>query len=122
MRWLRQLLDLKGHSTSSARKMPSLSATHTDNWLLAEKIIRDIDKAKRSGRRVEVLEGAHRRLRTWHPPGQNTATIAINPNNTTTMLLDDNHRRNTTLNQAATTCMHRLRSLRCEPDGERRPE
>src|SRR6266446_4269119 len=80
---LRQLLDLKRIQQLNSQNAIIVRDT-PDKLMLAEKIIRDIDKAKPEVVvQVEVLEARTDRLRDLGIlPGQ-TATIAINPNNTT---------------------------------------
>src|SRR6266481_1453193 len=81
---LRQLLDLKRIQQLNSQNAIIVRDT-PDKLLLAEKMIRDIDKAKPEVVvQVEVLEARTDRLRDLGIlPGQ-TATIAINPNNSTT--------------------------------------
>src|SRR5258707_13323676 len=81
---LRQLLDLKRITQLNSQNAIIVRDT-PDKLLLAEKMIRDIDKAKPEVVvQVEVLEARTDRLRDLGIlPGQ-TATIAINPNNSTT--------------------------------------
>jgi general secretion pathway protein D len=83
MTGLRQLLDLKRIQQLNSQNAIIVRDT-PDKLLLAEKIIRDIDKAKPEVVvQVEVLEARTDRLRDLGIlPGQ-TATIAINPNSTT---------------------------------------
>ncbi len=80
---LRQLLDLKRVQQLNSQNAIIIRDT-PDKLLLAEKIIRDIDKANPQGvAQVQVLEARTDRLRDLGIlPGQ-TATIAINPNTTT---------------------------------------
>jgi len=80
---LRQLLDLKRLQQLNSQNAIIIRDT-PDKLLLAEKLIRDIDKAKPEVVvQVEVLEARTDRLRDLGIlPGQ-TATIAINPNATT---------------------------------------
>jgi len=80
---LRQLLDLKRIQQLNSQNAIIVRDT-PDKLLLAEKMIRDIDKAKPEVVvQVEVLEARTDRLRDLGIlPGQ-TASIAINPNNTT---------------------------------------
>ena len=80
---LRQLLDLKRIQQLNSQNAIIVRDT-PDKLMLAEKMIRDIDKAKPEVVvQVEVLEGRTDRLRDLGIlPGQ-TASIAINPNNTT---------------------------------------
>src|SRR5260370_12766090 len=84
MTGLRQLLYLKRIQQLNSQNAIIVRDT-PDKLLLAEKIIRDIDKAKPEVVvQVEVLEARTDRLRDLGIlPGQ-TATIAINPNNITT--------------------------------------
>src|SRR2546421_7098519 len=83
MTGLRQLLDLKRIQQLNSQNAIIVRDT-PDKLLLAEKIIHDIDKAKPEVVvQVEVLEARTDRLRDLGIlPGQ-TASIAINPNNTT---------------------------------------
>src|SRR5947208_2809649 len=80
---LRQLLDLKRIQQLNSQNAIIVRDT-PDKLMLAEKMIRDIDKAKPEVVvQVEVLEARNDRLRDLGIlPGQ-TASIAINPNNTT---------------------------------------
>src|SRR5205807_3250379 len=80
---LRQLLDLKRIQQLNSQNAIIVRDT-PDKLLLAEKMIHDIDKAKPEVViQVEVLEARTDRLRDLGIlPGQ-TASIAINPNNTT---------------------------------------
>jgi len=80
---LRQLLDLKRIQQLNSQNAIIVRDT-PDKLMLAEKMIRDIDKAKPEVVvQVEVLEARTDRLRDLGIlPGQ-TASIAINPNNTT---------------------------------------
>src|SRR6202158_867306 len=96
---LRQLLDLKRIQQLNSQNAIIVRDT-PDKLLLAEKIIRDIDKAKPEVVvQVEVLEARTDRLRDLGIlPGQ-TATIAINPNNTTTSSSSTTTTAATTLNQ-----------------------
>src|SRR6202140_3321172 len=84
MTGLRQLLDLKRIQQLNSQNAIIIRDT-PDKLLLAEKIIHDIDKAKPEVVvQVEVLEARTDRLRDLGIlPGQ-TASIAINPNNSTT--------------------------------------
>src|SRR2546430_3648255 len=81
---LRQLLDLKRLQQLNSQNAIIIRDT-PDKLLLAEKLIRDIDKAKPEVVvQVEVLEARTDRLRDLGIlPGQ-TASIAINPNSSTT--------------------------------------
>jgi general secretion pathway protein D len=81
---LRQLLDLKRLQQLNSQNAIIIRDT-PDKLMLAEKMIRDIDKAKPEVVvQVEVLEARTDRLRDLGIlPGQ-TATIAINPNSSTT--------------------------------------
>ena len=103
MTGLRQLLDLKRIQQLNSQNAIIVRDT-PDKLLLAEKIIRDIDKAKPEVVvQVEVLEARTDRLRDLGIlPGQ-TATIAINPNNSTTS--------SSTTTTAATT-LNQLRHLK----------
>jgi len=80
---LRQLLDLKRIQQVNAQNAIIIRDT-PDKIALAEKIIRDIDKAKPEVMiQVEVLQARTDRLRNLGVlPGQ-SASIAINPNTTT---------------------------------------
>jgi general secretion pathway protein D len=80
---LRQLLDLKRIQQLNSQNAIIVRDT-PDKLLLAEKMIRDIDRAKPEVVvQVEVLEARTDRLRDLGIlPGQ-TATVAINPNTTT---------------------------------------
>src|SRR3989441_4600190 len=81
---LRSLLDIKRIQQLNSQNAIIVRDT-PDKVLLAEKMLRDVDKAKPEVVvQVEVLEARTDRLRDLGIlPGQ-TATIAINPNNTTT--------------------------------------
>ncbi|HEY6270028.1 MAG TPA: hypothetical protein VIX11_17135 [Candidatus Acidoferrum sp.] len=81
---LRQLLDLKRLQQVNSQNAIIIRDT-PDKLMLAEKMIRDIDKAKPEVVvQVEVLEARTDRLRDLGIlPGQ-TATVAINPNTTST--------------------------------------
>jgi general secretion pathway protein D len=81
---LRQLLDLKRIQQLNSQNALIVRDT-PDKLLLAEKMIRDVDKAKPEVVvQVEVLEARTDRLRDLGIlPGQ-TATIAINPNTSST--------------------------------------
>ncbi len=81
---LRQLLDLKRIQQLNSQNAIIVRDT-PDKLLLAEKMIRDIDKAKPEVVvQVEVLEARTDRLRDLGIlPGQ-TASVAINPNSSTT--------------------------------------
>src|SRR5713101_1456359 len=98
---LRQLLDLKRIQQLNSQNAIIVRDT-PDKLLLAEKVIRDIDKAKPEVVvQVEVLEARTDRLRDLGIlPGQK-ATIAINPNGTTTTPAGGTPSNNTgiTLNQ-----------------------
>src|SRR6202158_4653013 len=102
MTGLRQLLDLKLIQQLNSQNAIIVRDT-PDKLLLAEKIIRDIDKAKPEVVvQVEVLEARTDRLRDLGIlPGQ-TATIATTPNNSTTS--------SSTTTTAATT-LNQLRHL-----------
>src|SRR5258706_15134471 len=80
---LRQLLDLKRITQLNSQNAIIVRDT-PDKLLLAEKMIRDIDKAKPEVVvQVEVLEARTDRLRDLGIlPGQ-SASVAINPNGTT---------------------------------------
>ena len=105
MTGLRQLLDLKRIQQLNSQNAIIIRDT-PDKLLLAEKIIHDIDKAKPEVVvQVEVLEARTDRLRDLGIlPGQ-TASIAINPNNSTTSSSSS-----TTTSTAATT-LNQLRHL-----------
>jgi len=105
MTGLRQLLDLKRIQQLNSQNAIIVRDT-PDKLLLAEKIIHDIDKAKPEVVvQVEVLEARTDRLRDLGIlPGQ-TASIAINPNNSTT-----SSGSSTTTTTAATT-LNQLRHL-----------
>ncbi len=96
---LRQLLDLKRIQQLNSQNAIIVRDT-PDKLLLAEKMIRDIDKAKPEVVvQVEVLEARTDRLRDLGIlPGQ-TATIAINPNNSTTGSTSTTTTAGTTLRQ-----------------------
>ncbi len=96
---LRQLLDLKRIVQVNSQNAIIVRDT-PDKLLLAEKMIRDIDKAKPEVVvQVEVLEARTDRLRDLGIlPGQ-TATIAINPNNSTTSSTSTTTTTGTTLKQ-----------------------
>src|ERR1700674_1428369 len=96
---LRQLLDLKRIQQLNSQNAIIVRDT-PDKLLLAEKMIRDIDKAKPEVVvQVEVLEARTDRLRDLGIlPGQ-TATIAINPNSSTTSSTSGTTSAATTLNQ-----------------------
>ncbi len=96
---LRQLLDLKRIVQVNSQNAIIVRDT-PDKLLLAEKMIRDIDKAKPEVVvQVEVLEARTDRLRDLGIlPGQ-TATIAINPNNSTTSSTSTTSTTGTTLKQ-----------------------
>jgi general secretion pathway protein D len=104
---LRQLLDLKRLSQVNSQNAIIVRDT-PDKLLLAEKMIRDIDKAKPEVVvQVEVLEARTDRLRDLGIlPGQ-SASISINPNNTTSSSTSST---STTTNTAATT-LAQLRHL-----------
>ncbi len=126
---LRQLLDLKRIQQLNSQNAIIVRDT-PDKLLLAEKMIRDIDKAKPEVVvQVEVLEARTDRLRDLGIlPGQ-TATIAINPNNNTTSTTTGGTPSTTnsgiTLNQLrhlnGNAYSVTLPSL-AEPDGKRRPD
>ena len=99
MTGLRQLLDLKRIQQLNSQNAIIVRDT-PDKLLLAEKIIHDIDKAKPEVVvQVEVLEARTDRLRDLGIlPGQ-TASIAINPNNSTTSSSSSTTAAATTLNQ-----------------------
>ena len=99
MTGLRQLLDLKRIQQLNSQNAIIVRDT-PDKLLLAEKIIHDIDKAKPEVVvQVEVLEARTDRLRDLGIlPGQ-TASIAINPNNSTTSSSSSTTTAATTLNQ-----------------------
>ncbi len=99
MTGLRQLLDLKRIQQLNSQNAIIVRDT-PDKLLLAEKIIHDIDKAKPEVVvQVEVLEARTDRLRDLGIlPGQ-TASIAINPNNSTTSSSSSTTTAAITLNQ-----------------------
>ncbi len=99
MTGLRQLLDLKRIQQLNSQNAIIVRDT-PDKLLLAEKIIQDIDKAKPEVVvQIEVLEARTDRLRDLGIlPGQ-TASIAINPNNSTTSSSSSTTTAATTLNQ-----------------------
>src|SRR5467141_960791 len=105
MTGLRQLLDLKRIQQLNSQNAIIVRDT-PDKLLLAEKIIRDIDKAKPEVVvQVEVLEARTDRLRDLGIlPGQ-TASIAINPNNNTSSSSS------TTTTTTAATTLNQLRHL-----------
>jgi len=81
---LRQLLDLKRLQQLNSQNAIIIRDT-PDKLLLAEKMIRDIDKAKPEVVvQVEVLEARTDRLRDLGILPGTSATIAINPNSSTT--------------------------------------
>jgi general secretion pathway protein D len=96
---LRQLLDLKRITQLNSQNAIIVRDT-PDKLLLAEKMIRDIDKAKPEVVvQVEVLEARTDRLRDLGIlPGQ-TASAAINPNNSTSSSTSTTTNSGTTLNQ-----------------------
>ena len=96
---LRQLLDLK-RITQLNSQNAIIARDTPDKLLLAEKMIRDIDKAKPEVVvQVEVLEARTDRLRDLGIlPGQ-TASVAINPNASTTSGSSTTTSSGTTLNQ-----------------------
>jgi general secretion pathway protein D len=96
---LRQLLDLKRIQQLNSQNALIVRDT-PDKLLLAEKMIRDIDKAKPEVViQVEVLEARTDRLRDLGIlPGQ-TASIAINPNTSSTTAGGTPATNNITLNQ-----------------------
>src|SRR6266853_4470205 len=102
---LRQLLDLKRLQQLNSQNAIIIRDT-PDKLLLAEKLIRDIDKAKPEVVvQVEVLEARTDRLRDLGIlPGQ-TASIAINPNNNTSSSSS------TTTTTTAATTLNQLRHL-----------
>jgi general secretion pathway protein D len=106
MTGLRQLLDLKRIQQLNSQNAIIVRDT-PDKLLLAEKIIHDIDKAKPEVVvQVEVLEARTDRLRDLGIlPGQ-TASIAINPNNSTTSSTSS-----TTSTTTAATTLNQLRHL-----------
>jgi general secretion pathway protein D len=96
---LRQLLDLKRLQQLNSQYAIIVRDT-PDKLLLAEKLIRDIDKAKPEVVvQVEVLEARTDRLRDLGIlPGQK-ATIEINPNSSSTTTGGNTPTNNITLNQ-----------------------
>ena len=95
---LRQLLDLKRLQQLNSQNAIIIRDT-PDKLMLAEKVIRDIDKAKPEVVvQVEVLEARTDRMRELGIlPGQ-SASIAINPNATTSSSTTTTTTNNTTLN------------------------
>jgi general secretion pathway protein D len=106
---LRQLLDLKRIQQVNAQNAIIIRDT-PDKIALAEKIIRDIDKAKPEILvQMEVLQARTDKLRTLGiAPGQ-TASIAINPNSTTTN--NSNNSTNTSNSTPGTVTLHQLTHL-----------
>src|SRR5437016_1569436 len=104
---LRQLLDLRRITQLNSQNAIIVRDT-PDKLMLAEKMIRDIDKAKPEVVvQVEVLEARTDRLRDLGIlPGQ-TASIAINPNSSTTTSHSGTHP--TTTNSGIT--LNQLRHL-----------
>src|SRR6266446_5246446 len=96
---LRQLLDLKRIQQLNSQNAIIVRDT-PDKLLLAEKMIRDIDKAKPEVVvQVEVLEARTDRLRDLGIlPGQK-ATIAINPNTSSSGTTNSSTTNNLTLSQ-----------------------
>jgi general secretion pathway protein D len=96
---LRQLLDLKRITQLNSQNAIIVRDT-PDKLLLAEKMIRDIDKAKPEVIvQVEVLEARTDRLRDLGIlPGQ-TASAAINPSNSTSSSTSTTSNTGTTLSQ-----------------------
>src|SRR5467141_445594 len=95
---LRQLLDLKRLQQLNSQYAIIVRDT-PDKLLLAEKLIRDIDKAKPEVVvQVEVLEARTDRLRDLGILSSETATIEINPN-TSSSSSNNNSTNNLTLSQ-----------------------
>ena len=96
---LRQLLDLKRITQLNSQNAIIVRDT-PDKLLLAEKMIRDIDKAKPEVVvQVEVLEARTDRLRDLGILPPQTTTVAINPNTSTTSGGSTTSNTATTLNQ-----------------------
>jgi general secretion pathway protein D len=105
---LRQLLELKHIQQVNAQNAIIIRDT-PDKLALADKIIKDIDKAKPEVIiQVEVLQARLDKLRNLGiTPGQ-SASIAINPNNSTN---SSSTTTSTTSNTANTVTLHQLRHL-----------
>lgn len=96
---LRQLLDLKRITQLNSQNAIIVRDT-PDKLLLAEKMIRDIDKAKPEVVvQVEVLEARTDRLRDLGILPPQTFSAAINPNTSTTSTNTTTNNSGTTLNQ-----------------------
>jgi len=107
---LRQLLDLKRIQQVNAQNAIIIRDT-PDKIALAEKIIRDIDKAKPEILvQMEVLQARTDRMRNLGiTPGQ-SASIAINPNSTTNSN-SNNGSSSTSSSAPGTTTLHQLTHL-----------
>ena len=107
---LRQLLDLKRIQQVNAQNAIIIRDT-PDKIALAEKIIRDIDKAKPEILvQMEVLQARTDRMRNLGiTPGQ-SASIAINPNSTTNSN-SSNGSSSTSSSAPGTTTLHQLTHL-----------
>jgi len=108
---LRQLLDLKRIQQVNAQNAIIIRDT-PDKIALAEKIIRDIDKAKPEVVvQMEVLQARTDKLRTLGiAPGQ-TASIAINPNSSTTNNNGNNNGSGTSTSSPGTVTLSQLTHL-----------
>ena len=109
---LRQLLDLKRIQQVNAQNAIIIRDT-PDKIALAEKIIRDIDKAKPEILvQMEVLQARTDRMRNLGiTPGQ-SASIAINPNSTTNSNSNNSNGSSSTSSSApGTTTLHQLTHL-----------
>jgi general secretion pathway protein D len=108
---LRQLLDLKRIQQLNAQNAIVIRAT-PDQLALAEKFIKDIDKAKPEVIiQVEVLEARTDRMRDLGIlPGQ-SASIAINPNSTTNNNNNNNGSNNSNNSAAGTVTLNQLTHL-----------
>jgi len=108
---LRQLLDLKRIQQVNAQNAIIIRDT-PDKIALAEKIIRDIDKAKPEVVvQMEVLQARTDKLRTLGiSPGQ-TASIAINPNSSTTNNNGNNTGSGTSTSSPGTVTLSQLTHL-----------
>jgi general secretion pathway protein D len=96
---LRQLLDLKRITQLNSQNAIIVRDT-PDKLLLAEKMIRDIDKAKPEVVvQVEVLEARTDRLRDLGILPPQTVSVAINPNTSTSTSSSTTSNTATTLNQ-----------------------
>ena len=108
---LRQLLDLKRIQQVNAQNAIIIRDT-PDKIALAEKIIRDIDKAKPEILvQMEVLQARTDRMRNLGiTPGQ-SASIAINPNSTTNSTNNSNGSTSTSSSTPGTTTLAQLTHL-----------